>query len=312
LKNTWRNTAWIDLLTTWIDSLPIQAWLFYVLLLSAISLVNFFILIPIMVLSGTQLFYSSFLLTLLLIAIHSLSYLAKSSFEQFSSSLDYSKAQIAEWRHRFLFASPWLGWITLILGILASAFEGTFYDVGVSALTLFYMANSIRRLRLVIFLHSKVDNIDLFHLSPLRAFSRFSSSTAIILLMPILSGAPYTNINAETLVFYGVNGVLALAVFILPLVGLRNRINLVRSQKIHEIMEDVELIAKNAREAVHQDDVDKLAKLKSGLDLMLIQREELQRVQTWPWKTSTIQGFLSAFMLPIIIWLITRILERVI
>ena len=310
MKNNFRNTSWIDLFILWVESLPIARWLFYSLLLLVLALLNF-VIARFSPLSALELFYASLLFVVLLAAVHGLSSLARSAFDQFSPSLDDSKTPIDDCRRRFLVAPPWIGWLTLILGILVSA-DGGLYDVGITALTLFYMANSIRRLRLVILLHRQVDHIDLFHLSPLRAFSRFSSSTAIVLLMPILVGAPYTTIEPDTLIFYAVNGLLAMAVFILPLVGLRNRINAVRAERIQGIMEDVDLIARKAREAVQKGEEDRLGKLKSGLDLFLIQRNELRKVQTWPWKTSTIQGFLSAFLLPIIIWLITRILERVI
>ena len=44
---------------------------------------------------------------------------------------------------------------------------------------------------------------------------------------------------------------------------------------------------------------------------ILAERDALQRLPTWPWSTAIFRGFVSAVLLPIVVWLVIRALERV-
>lgn len=44
---------------------------------------------------------------------------------------------------------------------------------------------------------------------------------------------------------------------------------------------------------------------------LVIERDTLEKISTWPWGRGTLTGFLTALILPILLWIITRILERV-
>ena len=52
---------------------------------------------------------------------------------------------------------------------------------------------------------------------------------------------------------------------------------------------------------------DDLNKTLSSLE---IERAALQRIPTWPWEPGTIRGLAAALLLPIVIWLIQFVLER--
>lgn len=56
-------------------------------------------------------------------------------------------------------------------------------------------------------------------------------------------------------------------------------------------------------------DADELNKTLSSLSL---ERQILEKIPTWPWKSDTVRGFVTALLLPIILWLITRLLERIV
>jgi hypothetical protein len=53
--------------------------------------------------------------------------------------------------------------------------------------------------------------------------------------------------------------------------------------------------------------VDALSKALAGL---LQEREFTAKISTWPWETSTLGAVLSAVALPIVLFLVTRFLER--
>ena len=63
--------------------------------------------------------------------------------------------------------------------------------------------------------------------------------------------------------------------------------------------------AESAR--VTQLRVDALSKALAGL---LQEREFTARISTWPWDTTSLGAVLSAVALPIVLFLVTRFLER--
>lgn len=49
-----------------------------------------------------------------------------------------------------------------------------------------------------------------------------------------------------------------------------------------------------------------------ALGALTAQRDLIVRLPTWPWSTAALTRFLSAVLLPIGLWLITRVLERIV
>jgi hypothetical protein len=50
--------------------------------------------------------------------------------------------------------------------------------------------------------------------------------------------------------------------------------------------------------------------LKETLDGLVTEQGVIDRLRTWPWRTETMRGLGLAFLLPIIIWAVQRVLER--
>ena len=67
-----------------------------------------------------------------------------------------------------------------------------------------------------------------------------------------------------------------------------------------------------AEEAIETNDLSRADQLEKILNAVLSEREVLARLSAWPWSTGTFRGVASAVLLPIGIFLITRILDRVI
>jgi hypothetical protein len=52
------------------------------------------------------------------------------------------------------------------------------------------------------------------------------------------------------------------------------------------------------------------AGLHDTLASLIAERELIAKLSPWAWSVGTIRGFASALVLPIVIWTITRVLER--
>jgi hypothetical protein len=331
MQRTIRNTSWIDLFFSWMARLPVSPWIIYPVLVIFFAFADQNIFINDTETGYFDSLYSAFSLVWTFIINHVLHQLSISSFEQFKPSLSVSKEKVEEFRQCFIYAPPIFAWVALVLGLntfaifwaagieeglaettrsLALAFVyGLLLFAGNSALIMYFMFNSIRRLRLITYLHKQVKNFDLFNLNPLRAFSRVSSGAAVSL---ILSVAIFQRFNSSTedIVFLIVLSLLSIVVFVVPLIGIRNRISMERDNQINSINSDLAKVASKIRQSLNNDQLDNLGKLKDGQDGLNFQREELRKTRVWPWKSATIRGFSSAFLLPILIWLITRLLER--
>jgi hypothetical protein len=331
MKPTLKNTAWIDLLILKLDSLPFPIWLFYLILVAALGVMNMLAFGTSSDMSLYDQFFGAIIVAWFLALTQFLHRLAKSTFDQFGPSFAVSKSKIENYRHSFLFAPAWLGWLILAFGLQTFATQlsaglqeglletaripilavivGFLLFAGSTSLTMYYLFNSVRRLLLIVSFHKQINQVDIFNLEPLRAFSRYTSGTAIGILLTILVNQPFIN-DTEGIIFFAVFVLVGVAVFITPLIGLRNLINAERDQQLTEIMSDLKNIAQKISTAIRSNEEEKLGKLKSGMDSLLAYRDELLKIQTWPWKSGTIRGFSTAFLLPIFLWLITRLLER--
>lgn len=49
-----------------------------------------------------------------------------------------------------------------------------------------------------------------------------------------------------------------------------------------------------------------------ALSTLIAERDLVNKVPTWPWTTGALTGFLSAVLLPLGLWLVTRFLERLV
>lgn len=189
--------------------------------------------------------------------------------------------------------------------------------IGSMALAVFY---TLRQLRWVSRLYALATNIDPFDTVPLNALSRLTATSAIgilivaILLMgPTDQPAPSDQDAVTFLLGFGPLPLLipvAVASFVLPLRGMHRRL----------VMEKGRLLAaSNARlketlalihQTVDSKDFEHADALQKTLTSLLAEREVLAKLATWPWSPGTLRGFATAALLPVILWLVTRVLER--
>lgn len=109
----------------------------------------------------------------------------------------------------------------------------------------------------------------------------------------------------------GTNLVIALVVFVWPLWGAHHLL----SEAKEKGLSDVALRKEGARAQLH-DTVDKgqLAKvypLHKALEALSAESAELVKVTTRPWETGTLRGVFAALVLPVVIWLIQYIRQKV-
>lgn len=284
-----------------------------------------------------------------LAAYHLLSRRARSAWDTFRPATAFSDVQ-AERLKAELSTTPfrpaivvYLVGATLYLALLASSPTGfdlvghqpafvalrvlseAFWLAPVSWMVVYLL---FRQLRIVSQLHRSVVSVDLLKTRPLHAMSKLTATAAIVLLvlqlsivlvpLPNMAETVRLTIGAILVPFIG----LALAAFFLPLRGMHALLEADKARRLDETSDRIDATVATLHRVVDEETesprdaeqsrlaqlrVDALSKALAGL---LQEREFTVKISTWPWETSTLGAVLSAVALPIVLFLLTRFLER--
>lgn len=333
-----RGVSWIDRLIIWIDQRPWPAWLFYVaLFLVSELLLNLSFWIDGSIPVGERVTLpsvSSALYFLGLALYHYLSKAGSKALGDFRPLLDADDDEITRIDKDLNYLPPWTNWFTLLWAIAGSALyvfgsPNTFGDIVprsilpsiivyiISVVTVIpffsQMIRIVRQVGILQDLHQRASNINLLHLEPAHAFARLTAKTGGGLIVLMILGTIY---NPELAAGVNLPGTViavlfAVLIFIAPLIGLRSRLVKEKVQRLSEISEYLQVTFEQVHDKVNNHtDVD-IPEANSTMSALIEERALIQKVSTWPWDTGTIRGFTSTLILPIVLWLITRMLERV-
>jgi hypothetical protein len=203
-----------------------------------------------------------------------------------------------------------------------------FFEGFISAVLFVLAYHTVRQLRIVSRLHRSAATIDLFHPFALHAMSRLTARSALMFVaLAILIDLPYPNtteqIWIETLVLFGAPMlILAASAFFLPLRGLHDRLveekHLLLTATASSLESTIAALHRLTHaEAANQTDVDASRVAQTRIDALskaqaaLVQeRDVILHLSTWPWDPGTLRAVVSAIALPIVLFLITRALDR--
>jgi hypothetical protein len=54
---------------------------------------------------------------------------------------------------------------------------------------------------------------------------------------------------------------------------------------------------------------ENIGDLETALKALTSERLLVRSISTWPWDPGTLRGFVSTLLVPIVLWLVTRLLE---
>jgi hypothetical protein len=173
--------------------------------------------------------------------------------------------------------------------------------------------HSFRQLRLVDRTVKMVKQFNLFRLDPVYAFSRVTARTGVswmILLSLTLLCFPSGLENVMLLAMFALQGMLALAAFGLPLGFVNQRLVAEKRTLLAELNQRVESTLERLHRCLDENETGEVGQLNSVMTGLNAERDILKSIPTWPWRPGTLNGFLSAIALPIILVLIRLVLEK--
>ena len=339
--------SWVDRLVAWLDRLPGPAWLTY-LALGAIGIV---VGNAISWLEGDPLtltvYWSVFGLFPVaeLRLIRHLDRVAADALQTFRPLLNPAEAPFAELERRFttlpagpaaIFTIAWVGFglgadlqdpaahrlvgieplpAILILGI----------EVAINGLLGAYLLKATRHFLDVARIHREAPRIDLFEPAPLYAFSRLTSQTAVgilflaAVLVPSLAPTYFSSdadVAATTRAGFVsmIVGMIvaATAMFVLPLYGMHRRIVIEKERLQTASGARLTAVLAELDHDVTSGDLTRADGLNKLLASVLAERDVLVRLPTWPWQAATLRAFVSALILPVLVYVLARAAERVV
>lgn len=176
------------------------------------------------------------------------------------------------------------------------------------------LAQAVHQLGMVDRIHELAGPIDIRRAKPLHAFSRLTALTGMsfILLATYVIGTRRELIHALPAVGGLTFAMIPIGVtcFLLPLRGIHERLVDARDRAIAQVEDRLATVYARVHEQVDAGRHDDAQALRSQIESLSVEMKGLQQLSTWPWETSTLTGFLTTLVLPILLWILQRILER--
>ncbi len=334
------SKSWVDSLVDWIRARPGPAWLFYAAALFGVALLSNVVFW----LDGSLAFgsfdpirlFNAVFVVYPIALYHYLKVVAGSSFHVYRSVLKVPDSDLRSLEYQLTNLPRRLGWLAIALGtgiaiprvlidpasvqadqaitVLPILYTGIFLSITLSS-GISLIAQTFRQLRLVDELHRNASEINLFDLAPAHAFANLTASASIGLVGMIVfivwrAGVAHIGLNDPQLIFMAVFGVLAVAVFFLPLVGMKNRLQNEKDRLLGEANGRIQRTIARIHDQVDSESHADIGHLKTTMNTLTEERTLLEDISAWPWNPGTIRGFATSLLLPILLWLVTRLLER--
>ena len=341
--------SWVDAIMSWLDRLPGPTWLAYVVLLLVAETVAAIqgLVSSTPAVELLQLFFG-FFFVMPLATLHYLNYTAGMSWDRFRPVTSLDSAAAARTRYELTVTPAGAGLVLLVLGYAINTLWYLADPAGVgiagqpalfvamrvviegylAAVLFVLLYQTIRQLRVINRLHDLATNVDLLRPQAVHAMSRLTARSAMaIVFVAVVSGLPVPGTSDQTwlasVLFFSLPMlVLALAAFFLPLRGLHDRLVEQKGRllgaaaahlqttvgALHQLVDDeASNRTDEAASRIAQTRIDALSKAQTAL---IQERDLIARLSTWPWDPSTLRAVVSAIALPIVLFLITRVLDR--
>jgi hypothetical protein len=326
----------VDRLFDWIRTLPVPVWSFYL----GLWLVLFLLFTGLAWLESVQSVGLSLLLAsdkalyivYYLAAMHYLDGTASHALKQFRPLLEVGDSEFARLHYelttlpaRGTVAAGSIGLLVTLVSFLFTPADALLAQVvrqpstqlaflAGNAILAVFVYHTAHQLHMVGRIHAMVTRLNLYRRTPVYAFSKLTARTALGWILGLSLGmspriAPL--LTPENLVLLWVPILpMAIVLFTLPLVGVHRLLAREKARLQEEVEQRVEMVLLRVHGQQDADELDDLGNAKTLLDTLLVEREVVAKLRTWPWQPGTLAGFASTLLLPLVVWLLQQLLEN--
>jgi hypothetical protein len=274
--------------------------------------------------------YGPFLLAILAAA----NFVSKRSLVAFWPATGWPQADRPDWEAAFVITpGPW-GWVSLAIGVPLAI--GSFlsaptssFGVGGDRLILFVaylpalvlgyamapaaFVHTVRQLRLVARIHREATAIDPFDRGPVYAFSRLTVLTGLGYVLvgyySLTVNGAFSAGNLLAVAALAASVIVGIATFVVPLWGIHERLVDEKAILVRGVEDRVGRIATEMYRRIDAGEFDGSKVMSDALAGVTTLRDRIQRLPTWPWPPQLLRGFVSALILPLVIYVLTRLVS---
>ena len=177
-----------------------------------------------------------------------------------------------------------------------------------------YVLRATGQVRAIVEIHREATGVTLWDRVPHGAFARFTLLLAVVITVPyalieVLAMSLDESSFVEIVIFVFAI-LLAVVLFVLPLLGMRRRLVAEKGRRLAESDQAFETAARGLHHDIAAEDLSRAGGYDSALSALTLEHDRLRRVSTSPWSVETLRGFVSSVGIPILLWIVTAALDR--
>jgi hypothetical protein len=175
-----------------------------------------------------------------------------------------------------------------------------------------FVYHTYRQLSLVSHAYSRLTNIDMFHLRPLHAFSRLTALTAVMLLAVLWiwnATAPGVLESPLGIANTAFSIIFALISFLVPLLGIRRVLVARKEEMLQDASQRLQAGLRELDRRVDAGQIEGMDQMRHALEALILKQKVIEGISTWPWSIETPRLVGTAILLPILLFVIQRIIE---
>jgi hypothetical protein len=182
----------------------------------------------------------------------------------------------------------------------------------------YWAAQVIRQCRTIDRIHRTTTRLNIFRRDPLYAFSALTLRSALGLLLfayayPLsvayLGLPPLSPVDVATA---GAAIAISLTIFILPLFSMHSRLVDEKHRLLIDADERYSRLVDRLNRQLDRGSFTGLDSTGRAIATLTTQRDILAKISTWPWRPETLRSLLGTIAAPIILYLASRLLGRLI
>lgn len=337
--------SWVDRLLDWIDRLPIPSWAFYLIVYLVSVVATHFASWLNLTLPWGQPSVLAFLNgvwpPLVFFIIHNTDNLAEEAMRRFQPLVRTKLSEFQELRYRittmpagvpavlYTLSLLVMGWLSIqdprmvvyetppgeihplswVIGFVLSVPSYSMAPI------IFYHA--LRQLYLITKAFELVDEVNVFHQQPMYAFSGLTMRTALWFLSMVyvtyVSNLLYeATLTEDTINLSIAAGLVPASLFVVlvPLLGIHARLVQAKAEVLARNSHQIEKAQLRLYQAIDKNSTEKIKGADAAISSLYRVQEQLRSIPTWPWATGSFRNFLSAILIPMMLWLLQTLASR--
>ena len=196
---------------------------------------------------------------------------------------------------------------------LLVSFVSTTLSMAGAATIMTVIYYTFRQLRLIRQTYAQASRLDLFHTNELNAFSSLALRPGIGWLIILYAGVLFYPALGRNITWVVTSGVVMVGVaisFVTTLGDIHQRIASVKAQRMQQIDERLQAAFDRLHQCIDGGEHNSLGTQREVMDALLVERGLVVKLPTWPWQSGTLASFLTAVFLPVIVWFMQAMLQR--